>query len=461
MRTFKFADDDSYKFWKIELEGSSYTVTYGRIGTKGQTSTKSFASPEKAKAAYEKIIAEKLGKGYKETTPVLAAPKVEDALEKALVDNPYDIAASAAYADRLSQQGDPRGEFIQVQLQLEDPTIVAENRKKLQAREKELLDAHAKTWLGGLAEHLLDQPAAPSWRQSGGRKFAFFRGWLDSIVADSLTVNFARALVKAPEIRMLSELRIEYVAYEEAGEFEAGSDIGENEQSPQLAALQRLPVLPNLRIFYLGEPDESGTHIDGEPACDLVERMPNLEELHLQAHRVDLKRLFGMSLPKLRILQLDACLRHPLEVLAQNPAMANLTHLFCWPHAMEYDDEEQGAYIRLAGARAVFRSPHLKKLAHLRLRLSDMGDAGIKEIVESGALKRLKSLDLYGGVVTNVGANLLATSPDIKNLESLDLSMNQLTNEGIAALEATGVKLVAKDQYGEGDDEYLFMGDME
>ena len=461
MRTFKFADDESYKFWKIELSGTSYTVTYGRIGTKGQTSTKSFPTPEKAKSAYEKIIAEKLGKGYIETTPVQAAPKVENALETALFANPDDIATHAAYADWLSERGDPRGEFINVQMQLEDLTVSAENRKKLQDREKKLLDQHATTWLGGLAGFLLDPKPVSQYRK-GGTRFRFARGWLDSIAADSLTVNLSRALVQAPELRLLRELRIEYLAYEDEDEFEPGPDVGEDDPSAPLSALQRLPTLPNLRVFYIGEPDEGGqTHIDGEPAVDIVERMPNLEELHLFAHNIDLDRLFSLPLDKLRHLQVDHCTRYPLKVLAQNASLSNLTRLAFHPHAMEYEDGDDGAYIGLAGVRALMRSSHLRKLEHLQLRLSDMGDAGIQEFLDNGHLKRLKTLDLSGGVVTDAGARLLAASPDIKNLQSLDLSMNRLTQDGIAALQATGVKIAVGNQYGEGEDEYLFMGDME
>ena len=467
MRTFKFADDESYKFWKIELTGTSYTVTYGRIGTKGQTSTKSFATPEKAKSAYEKIIAEKLGKGYIETTPVQAPPKLENTLETALFANPDDIATHAAYADWLSQQGDPRGEFIQVQLQLEDPSVPAENRKKLQAREAELLKEHGKTWLGGLAEFLAVDAPPPdkAQRYDESHRAQFARGWLDSITSNNLKVNFARALVKAPEIRLLRELRIENVAYEDAGEFEPGPDVG-NAESPACSVLQRLPTLPNLRIFFLGEPAEDeypSTHVNGEPAIDIVERMPNLEELYLLAHRVDVKRLFGLTtLPNLRILQVHHCHRYPLEVLASNAAYSNLTHLLLFPHAMEYDDQEEGgAYINLAGVRALAKSPHFKKLTHLQLRLSDLGDAGVKEIVASGILKRLKLLDLYGGAVSDAGAKMLAESPDLKNLELLELSNNQLTQTGIDALAATGIKVNAATQHGEGDDEYLFMGDME
>jgi uncharacterized protein (TIGR02996 family) len=40
------------------------------------------------------------------------------ALETALFDHPDDLATHMAYADLLREQGDPRGEFIQVQLAL-------------------------------------------------------------------------------------------------------------------------------------------------------------------------------------------------------------------------------------------------------------------------------------------------------------------------------------------------------
>jgi predicted DNA-binding WGR domain protein len=52
MRKFKFVDDQSDKFWNLELSGSSYTVSYGRIGTKGQSKTKDFGTPAAAQKAY-------------------------------------------------------------------------------------------------------------------------------------------------------------------------------------------------------------------------------------------------------------------------------------------------------------------------------------------------------------------------------------------------------------------------
>jgi uncharacterized protein (TIGR02996 family) len=54
------------KFWEIAREGTSYTVTSGRIGTKGQSRTKSLAGEDEAREAVAALIAMKLAKGYVE-----------------------------------------------------------------------------------------------------------------------------------------------------------------------------------------------------------------------------------------------------------------------------------------------------------------------------------------------------------------------------------------------------------
>src|SRR5580692_10485520 len=100
MRAFEFNDGRSSKFWNIELCGSKFTVTYGRIGAKGQTQTKSFANAAEALAAHDKLVAEKVGKGYAETTPgFAAAPSTGKVLENAILADPDDLATRSAYAD--------------------------------------------------------------------------------------------------------------------------------------------------------------------------------------------------------------------------------------------------------------------------------------------------------------------------------------------------------------------------
>ncbi|MBY0228932.1 MAG: TIGR02996 domain-containing protein [Gemmataceae bacterium] len=95
------------------------------------------------------------------------------ALESALVENPDDLASHSAYADWLMEQGDPRGEFIQVQLALEDASKPAAERKRLRQRETALLKKHAKEWLGETARFLLGERVGSDtpWR------YSFRRGW--------------------------------------------------------------------------------------------------------------------------------------------------------------------------------------------------------------------------------------------------------------------------------------------
>jgi predicted DNA-binding WGR domain protein len=59
MRSFEFVEGSSSNFWSPELRGSTFIVTYGRIGTAGQ-SKKAFPDEASARHEYEKKVAEKL-----------------------------------------------------------------------------------------------------------------------------------------------------------------------------------------------------------------------------------------------------------------------------------------------------------------------------------------------------------------------------------------------------------------
>ncbi|CAN7447728.1 DUF4011 domain-containing protein [Phenylobacterium sp. LjRoot225] len=69
MREFRFQQGGSNKFWRIGLQDQDVTVTYGRIGTKGQAMVKSYDTAERARREMDKLIAEKLRKGYVEVEP--------------------------------------------------------------------------------------------------------------------------------------------------------------------------------------------------------------------------------------------------------------------------------------------------------------------------------------------------------------------------------------------------------
>src|SRR4051794_31717597 len=77
MRTFQFSDAKSHKFWNIEVSGTSFTVNYGKVGAAGQTQTKTYASADKAQAEADKLIQQKIKKGYHETTARAASSETE------------------------------------------------------------------------------------------------------------------------------------------------------------------------------------------------------------------------------------------------------------------------------------------------------------------------------------------------------------------------------------------------
>ena len=99
-REFQLIEGTSQKFWAIELDAAAHSVHFGRIGTAGQTSRKEFATEAQAKASYEKLIAEKLKKGYVEGAATTTAAAATSAAP---------IAAEVKPTPKPKQEADPPG----------------------------------------------------------------------------------------------------------------------------------------------------------------------------------------------------------------------------------------------------------------------------------------------------------------------------------------------------------------
>jgi uncharacterized protein (TIGR02996 family) len=504
MRTFIYGDERSHKFWSIELKGTSFVVTWGKVGTSGQSQTKSFPDESKAKKEHDKLIAEKTSKGYIETTTTAPASSLREALESAIRENPGDRAAHMAYADWLSEQSDPAdvtlAEFMRVQLALEDASLSASERKKLQKREQALIEKHSQEWAGDWIKHAkyngpegrcqidFAEPAGAgpvkksSWYKS---PVAFVRGLPAEVVVGDMGYLCARGFSRAPQTRFVRRLGIGGFDYdfdedleEHLSEDEAEAMLAQDAEEATVQEFSSWPYMANLRVFQFGwTSDESSyekeddkrcwfqCHLSGRNVHQYVLRMPRLEELYVFAHYVDGDKLFSLPMRNLRVLQVYHSIDYPLEKLAKNDTLTNLTHLLCHPRA--YRGEPS---FTLKGLKALARSKHLKSLTHLRLRLTTFGDDGIKEIIDSGLIGRLKVLDLRHGQVSDKGAKLLAACPAVRNLELLDLWDNELEEEGIEALEATGAKVIVDQQHGSTADaemghydemNFLYQGDYE
>ena len=69
VREFRFQQGSSNKFWRIAVAGGQVAVTFGRIGSAGQTNIKSYDAADRAAREAAKLIDEKLRKGYIEGAP--------------------------------------------------------------------------------------------------------------------------------------------------------------------------------------------------------------------------------------------------------------------------------------------------------------------------------------------------------------------------------------------------------
>ena len=100
MRRFEFKDAKSNKFWEVEVKGKNLQVTFGKIGTEGQSKPKAFATPEKAITEMEKLIKEKTGKGYVEVVGKGVKAEKSAAVKKTSVAN---IGAGLSKAEKRAK----------------------------------------------------------------------------------------------------------------------------------------------------------------------------------------------------------------------------------------------------------------------------------------------------------------------------------------------------------------------
>ncbi len=484
MRTFLKGDGAAGRFWYAERDGRSLLVTSGVVGTAGEAKREDFADEAAAGVELERLVAEQVKEGYRETTAKVASSSLRASLEAALVENPDDLAAHSAYADYLAEQGDPRGELIQTQLALEDPARPAAERKTLARREAELLTLHGRQWLGATGRFLWGEWSGPDkpWR------YTLRRGWLDTVRLLSGPQEAIEVLAKAPEARLLSRLEIVYdmrhhpwafddwvegparaLGVAEGGAYSQWYDVLQDVDpiTPLLAS----PYLGNLRAFKYGysddDPDELRHSSMARPFDDviaeqviaLLEKCPRLEELSINDSVIDVAQLFASpALGQVRVLQYYFAIgrygtpgpEYPLSALSRNASLTNLHTLRLLPG--------RDAEVTLPELGAVLRSPHLPALEGLQVRLTRDGDGLARLIAGSGVLRRLKRLDVAQGNMTDEGARLLADAEGVGGLEVLDVSRNALTRDGVAALERAGVRtVVAERQHGPDDDDYYWV----
>jgi len=87
----EYEDAKSSKFWEIILEGNSFTIRYGKIGANGSSKTKEFDTEEKAKKEFDKLVKQKIRKGYSEAKSPEDITKEVVKKEKSNLDGMTDL----------------------------------------------------------------------------------------------------------------------------------------------------------------------------------------------------------------------------------------------------------------------------------------------------------------------------------------------------------------------------------
>lgn len=164
MRRFEFVQGTSAKFWMADVEGKSFVVVYGRLGTAGQRKDKAFPSEAAAQKELEKKIGEKLREGYHEVSASAqaAAPAAAKGAAAAApkIELPPRVQKVAPTAERVKRAIDALGAL---QRSLSGRSFLVGHRTRL-----------ARRALEGIAgiDPAEDKALAPVWNELMARVIA-------------------------------------------------------------------------------------------------------------------------------------------------------------------------------------------------------------------------------------------------------------------------------------------------
>jgi uncharacterized protein (TIGR02996 family) len=445
MPRYEFSEGTSNKFWEIELEGSSFTTRYGRIGTDGQETTKDFKSPAEAKKAYDKLIAEKEKKGYElvegdddgdgdDDDGEAPAGAVNPSLEAAILKDPDNVEGYLIYADWLQTQGDPRGELMAVQAAL----LKTPDDAKLKLREKELIALHSEALLGDLSE---EEDFHPTWKLGGLHAVTISDPEEEYIELESdAAAEMVTKLCKLPAARLLRELTVGVLNDED----------GQPSHAPILSALAEAKVPAALRALRLSC---GGYQISWTSLGDLgpiYAKVPRLEELSIKIGSMDLG---AIDLPELR----------SFEVVTGGFSKKNLASVTKarWPKleklVLYFGVDDYGGDCEADDLKALLEGKNMPALRSLALSNAPFADEIAAMLPKAKVVKQLRRLDLSKGMLTDAGAAHLVDNADaFKHLEELDVSENYLTSDAIGRLQGVCKKVIAGSQ-GDPNEEYRYV----
>jgi uncharacterized protein (TIGR02996 family) len=348
--------------------------------------------------------------------------------EQQVVDNPNDLGRHVAFSDWLSAQGDPLGEFIRLQLDLEGQGLSTGARTERLKRQEQLLASHERTWLGDLADTLTFQKARVlemGYPLDEYQPYRFRRGWLHRLAisggwceTDDTLARYRSALdacersrPKPPSRALRARLSAAFDACQRA------RALGLVNLMRTLATCTSTRLVEHLFLYSFitdradafpkaypsmgrvtrltlgddGDPRGSGSD-HGELAVPLIGSMPRLEDLFLWLPELEPARLcMAPTLGNLRSLRI--CLGNAPSTMGWPRAIAGSIHLHNLAHLTFCHVEWDGFSDELCNEIA--RGTMLRQLPGLQtLALDCVTEQGIWALVRCAELLRLNELSI-------------------------------------------------------------------
>jgi len=458
MQRFEFNDGKSNKFWEITVEGDSFTVRYGRMGTDGQTSTKTYADADKARVEADKLIAKKTKKGYKEVAVDAAAAAKNAAvtnkgggnpkLEAPIFADPGDLDAWAVYGDWLQEEGDPRGELISLEVEAQRGNGSPATQKRID----EIYAEHKNGWLGKKLVEAIEMQVDGEEVLEIEWKFGFFH---------KLTVrgNYDYGGEMSPAEMFRELLKLESFRFVEEIEFGCIDLEGETDFDEVMLPLSKVGKLPSIRRLTVGEydyEDQEITWVKVGNCGRLWPVLPNLQYFKTRGGGISLGKLEHDKLEEL-VLETAGLPKDAVKSLAA-AKLPSLTELDAWL-GNEERSEEHGEHGDIDDLKPLLTGAGVPKLKHLRLKNCDYQDDIAVALATAPIVAQLETLDLSMGVMADAGARaIIEHSGHFAHLSRIDLSDNCIDDAEVATLEEKfGDKIDVSEQEpsDDEDDRYI------
>lgn len=306
----------------------------------------------------------------------------------AVCEHPHDETLRLVLADWLDDQGDPRGEYIRVQIALAGLPHSDPRRSPLAVREQELRSEHGRSWL---------PPEVPHVKWDG-----FEKGFIEQVAIS----RWSTIVEHAERIRELAPIR--HLRFHNCPV-----------PMSQLEGLLESPLGRQLTGLSLDD-----CRLDDRAAIRLIENASVGRLVRLDLNRNGLRdaavRAIAASPNVAKLAWLDLSYNgfgdSGTEWIAMSEHLRRLETL-----ALNHNN------IRGEGAVALAQNTQLSALAHLYLSVNRIGDYGAKAFADSAARSRLETLELSFNQITDDGALALAASPHLAQLSQLHLSLNTLS----------------------------------